>query len=373
MRKLLALLFIILIPVNVYGEQLPINAQSAVVIDASNGRILWGRNEHKPMAMASTTKIMTAIITLENSNIKDVVTVGKNPTLAPKVKMNLVKDEEITLEQLLYALLMQSSNDAAVAIAEYVGGSVDNFCKMMNDKAIEIGCKDTFFETPNGLDKGNHHSTAYDMALIGAYAIKNDEFIRISNTQKVHFKTNKNVYDINNKNQFLNSYSGAIGIKTGFTGKAGHCFVGAVKRGDITLVSTALACGWGASGKAKKWSDTKKLMDYACDNYAIYSITANNIKADVAKSKTTQTHIIPDGYIEVLLKKDKSENIDFKPNIENPLTAPIHKGDKLGEVNVVVDGYNVGSIDMIATENIEENSFRVHFEKIYKGWLKLIC
>lgn len=373
MKKLLALFFTILFVVPASAEELKLNAQAAVLIDANTGRVLYGVNENEPKAMASTTKIMTAIIALENANIKDKVTVGKNPTLAPKVKMNLSQGEELTLEQLMYALLMQSSNDAAVAIAEYVGGSVDNFCDMMNKKAVELGCRDTFFETPNGLDKGNHHSTAYDMALIGSYAIKNSEFVRISNTQNVHFRSNKRVYDITNKNQFLNSYNGALGIKTGFTGKAGHCFAGAAKRGDITLVSTVLACGWGQSGKSKKWADTKSLMDYGFENYDIYSIEGKAVRADVDKSKTTKTTLLPDGFTEVLLKKDKSEEITFKENVESPLTAPVHRGDKVGILVVYADGYEVGRVNLVATEDIEENTLGHNFEKIYKGWLDMLC
>jgi serine-type D-ala-D-ala carboxypeptidase len=356
----------------VYAQDIDINAQSAVLIDADTGRILWGRDEHRAMAMASTTKIMTAIITIENCNLKDVVTVGKNPTLAPKVKMNLSVGEKITLEQLLYALLMQSSNDAAVAIAEYVSGDVDRFCQKMTEKARSIGCKDTLFETPNGLDKGNHHSTAYDMALIGAYAIKNSEFMRISNTKTVHFQTNKTTYDIVNKNQLLNTYQGAMGIKTGFTGKAGHCFVGAAKRGNVTLISTVLACGWGSSGKAKKWSDTKKLLDYGFNNYEVYSVIGQPFSADVINSKKTSINVEPDGFIELLLKKDKSEKIDFVRKIETPVTAPVHKGDKLGELVIMAEGFECGRINVIASEDIEENNFRINFEKIYFKWLKLI-
>lgn len=375
MKKLLALLyvFVILINQNIFAAEPEVNSLSAVLIDASTGRVLWGKDYEKPMAMASTTKIMTAIIALENCNIKDTVTVSKNATLAPKVKMNLNEGEEITLEQLLYALLMQSSNDAAVAIAEYVCGDVDTFCAKMTQKAKELGCKDTYFETPNGLDKGNHHSTAYDMALIGAYAIKNDEFIRISNTQSVSFQTNKSTYNINNKNQLLGSYNGAIGIKTGFTGKAGHCFVGAAKRGDITLVSVVLASGWGQSGKAKKWSDTRKILDYGFENYDIYSVEAEPVRLKVERSKDTETIAVPEKYVEVLMKKDKSDNIEIKNAVPDMLTAPINKGDAIGSAEIYINGTLVGSTQLTATEDIEENSFEINFDKIFKGWLKSIC
>lgn len=372
MKKLLALFFALIMCQSVYAD-VDVNAISAVLIDADTGRVLWGKDYEKPMAMASTTKIMTAILALENCNIKDKVTVSRNATLAPKVKMNLQTGEEITLEQLLYALLMQSSNDAAVAIAEYASGDVDTFCRQMTDKAKELGCKDTLFETPNGLDKGNHHSTAYDMALIGAYAIKNDEFIRISNTANVTFKTNKNTYNITNKNQLLNSYNGAIGIKTGFTGKAGHCFVGAAKRDSRTLISVVLASGWGQSGKAKKWSDTRKILDYGFENYKVYSIKGENVSINVNKSKDTNTVIIPDGYVELLMKNDKSDKISFKHIVPENITAPLYKGDCIGHTEVYVNDYKAGIINLVATEDIAENSFEINFNKIFKDWLDLVC
>lgn len=375
MKKLLALFFTILMCTNICAEEIQnINAQSAVLIDADTGRVLWGRDYEKPMAMASTTKIMTAIIALENGNLDDVVTVGHNPTLAPKVKMNLREGEQITLRQLMYALLMQSSNDAAVAIAEHISGSAEAFCKTMTDKAIEIGCKDTLFETPNGLDKGNHHSTAYDMALIGAYAIKNPEFIKISNTRNIAFTTNKNSYNITNKNQLLDSYSGAIGIKTGFTGKAGHCFAGAAKRGDITLVSVVLASGWGPSGKAKKWADTKKILDYGFDNYGIYSFEIPSVNVAVDKSKTTETVSVPeDKYIQLLVKKDKSDNIEFKNIVPEKITAPVTSGNTVGITEIYCNDMLVGKTNLLATEDIEENSVKINFDKVIKGWLNLVC
>ena len=151
-------------------------AKSAVLIDAETGRILWGKNENEPLAMASTTKIMTAILAIEEGNLNDTVAVSKKATKAPPVKMFLKEGEEIKLKELLYALMMQSSNDAAVAIAEHISGDVEIFCNMMTEKAKQLGAKNTVFKTPNGLDSGDHHSTAYDMALIARYALKNKTF-----------------------------------------------------------------------------------------------------------------------------------------------------------------------------------------------------
>lgn len=375
MLKKMIFFMCLMFSVNCYGaDNTPdVNALSAVLIDADTGRVLWGKNENEPMAMASTTKIMTAIITLENADIQDKVTVSKNATLAPPVKMHLQQGEELTLEQLLYALLMQSSNDAAVAIAEKVGGSVENFCQMMNKKAIELGCTDTEFVTPNGLDKGNHHSTAKDMALIGAYAIKNEEFIRISNTQNVSFTSNKKNYSIVNKNQLLNSYNGAIGIKTGFTGKAGHCFVGAAKRGDVTLVSVVLASGWGTAGKAKKWSDTREILNYGFDNYKKYSIIGDNTDICVDKAKVSKTVLEYKNSVELLLNENERNSIKFENSVPDMIEAPINAGDKIGVGKIYIGNEKVAEVDIIATESIEKHSLGNSFNKIIKDWIKLVC
>lgn len=375
MFKKWVFVFCMFFTVNCWGsEKEPdVNALSAVLIDADTGRVLWGKNENEPMAMASTTKIMTAIVTLENADINEKVTVSKNATLAPQVKMNLQEGEELTLEQLLYALLMQSSNDAAVAIAEKVGGSVENFCAMMNKKAKELGCKDTEFVTPNGLDKGNHHSTAYDMAIIGAYAIRNDEFIRISNTKNISFTSNKKNYSIVNKNQLLNSYEGAIGIKTGFTGKAGHCFVGAAKRGDVTLVSVVLASGWGTAGKANKWTDTREILNYGFDNYKKYSIIGDKADICVDKAKVNKTTLKYENSIKLLMKESERDNITFKNNLPEMIEAPVRKGEKIGTGEVYLRDLKVGQVNLIATESIEKHSLGNSFDKIIKEWLKFVC
>lgn len=375
MLKKLIFIFCLIFTVNCYGEDIKpqVNALSAVLIDGDTGRILWGKNEDAPMAMASTTKIMTAIVTLENADISRKTTISKNATLAPPVKMYLQQGEVLTLEQLLYALLMQSSNDAAVAIAEDVGGNVENFCKMMNKKAKELGCIDTEFVTPNGLDKGNHHSTAYDMALIGAYAIKNSEFIKISNTKNISFSSNKKTYSIVNKNQLLNSYNGAIGIKTGFTGKAGHCFVGAAKRGNVTLVSVVLASGWGTAGKAKKWSDTVKILNYGFDNYKKYSIIGDNIDVCVDKAKVNKTVLKYKNSVELLLNENEKNEIMFKNNVPPIIEAPIYKNSKIGIGEVYIGNYKAAEIDIIASENISKHSLGNSFNKIIEDWIKLIC
>ncbi|MCL2415667.1 MAG: D-alanyl-D-alanine carboxypeptidase, partial [Defluviitaleaceae bacterium] len=231
-------------------------AQGAILMDFETGRVLWEKNAHEPMAMASTTKIMTAILAIELGNLKDEVVVSRRAEIAPRVKMYLRKGEIIALGDLLHALMLQSSNDAAVAIAEHIGGDVENFCIMMTAKAKEIGAENTVFETPNGLDGENHHSTAYDMALIARYALQNPKFNELINTPQTEVKSSRATYNIINKNRLLREFDGANGVKTGYTGKAGHCFVGSALRDEMQLISVAFACGWGQRGKEQKWIDT---------------------------------------------------------------------------------------------------------------------
>ena len=243
-------------------------AQGAALIDGKTGRLLWGKNADAPLAMASTTKIMTAILVLEQASLTEVVTISKNAAQQPKVHMSLQEGEQWQAGALLSAMLLRSYNDAAVALAEQVSGDVPKFCAEMTKKAKEIGARDTVFGSPNGLDSHltaeQHHSTAYDMALIGAYALENETFREIIAQQEIHVSdlTGGHPCSVTNADRFLQEYSGALGIKTGYTNRAGHCFVGAAERDGVRLVSAVLGSGWGDAGKQKKWTDTKALPDW---------------------------------------------------------------------------------------------------------------
>ena len=366
--------FILLINIVVLAEEPKVNAISAVVVDGDTGRILWGKNENKPMAMASTTKIMTALVALENSDITKETTVSKNATLASPVKMHLSVGEKMTIEQLLYAMMLQSYNDSAVAVAEAVSGSVEKFCAMMNEKAKEIGCNDTVFETPNGLDKGNHHSTAEDMSKIGVYALKNQKLMEIMNTRNYTFKSSKTTYSFVNKDRLLSEYEGAIGMKTGFTGKAGHCFVGAANRENITLVSVVLASGWGTAGKSRKWIDTKALLNYGFNNYKKYSIIDGSEKMNVPIDKAEKeiVELKYDDSVDLLLSENEKANLTIENELPQNVTAPINYGDSVGVGKIYTGNTLLKTVKIISAENIEKIGVEYNIKKLINQWLKLV-
>lgn len=366
--------FILLFNIAVLAEEPKVNAISAVVVDGDTGRILWGKNENKPMAMASTTKIMTALVALENSDITKETTVSKNATLASPVKMHLAVGEKLTIEQLLYAMMLQSYNDSAVAVAEAVGGSVEKFCTMMNEKAKEIGCSDTVFETPNGLDKGNHHSTAEDMSKIGVYALKNQNLMKIMNTRDYTFKSSKTTYSFVNKDRLLSEYEGAIGMKTGFTGKAGHCFVGAANRGDITLVSVVLASGWGTAGKSRKWIDTKALLNYGFNNYKKYSIINGSEKMNISIDKAEKeiAELKYEDSVDLLLSENEKANLKIENELPQNITAPINYGDSVGIGKIYTGNTLLKIVKIISAENIEKIGVEYNIKKLINQWLKLV-
>lgn len=360
--------------VPVYGEaQKPeVGAAAAILMDAETGRVLWSKNADEPLSMASTTKIMTATLALESGRLEETVTVSKKAAVAPEVKMHLSTGEKIRLRDLLYALMLESSNDAAIAIAEHLGGSVELFCAQMTEKAKDIGAKDTLFETPNGLDAGNHHSTAYDMAMIARYALTVPGFIELTNTPTASFASDRRSYSMTNHNRLLHEYKGANGVKTGFTGRAGHCFVGAAKRGDMQLISVVLASGWGDRGKAKKWSDTKTILDYGFNHYAYETILT--LGDDAGEMPVTRSRSGPVGYIYndgLRLPMNQTDNEEVKIELVVPpsIPAPVKCGDTAGTAKVYIGGQLYGEIALSFNGDADRHDLKTSLEKVLDAWL----
>jgi len=335
-------------------EGTDIYAKYALLMDADNRRVLFEKQGYEKVPMASTTKIMTLLVVLENANLEDVVTVSEHAASMPDVQLNIKTNEQYILKDLLYSLMLESHNDTAVAIAEHVGGSVEGFAVMMNEKAKELGAYDTNFVTPNGLDAKEHYTTAYDLALIASYAITNQQFLDIiqTRTYSFHEQTTGKHFTVNNKDRFLDSYDGAIGIKTGFTNDAGYCFVGAAKRDDKTFVSVVLACGW-PPNKTYKWKDTTKMMDYGMQNYANKEILKKGTtfqKIEVLDSIENES-ITPYVNESVALLLSEKDHVQFDVKLPVTLKAPIKKGETLGEITILVNDEKYKVLPLYSKEN----------------------
>lgn len=365
-------------------------ALSACLMDAESGRILFGKEEETRRANASTTKIMTLILTLENADLSEVVTVSDYASRQPDVQLNAKKDEQFYLQDLCYSLMLESHNDSAVAIAEHVAGSVEEFAAKMNEKASEIGCTNTYFLTPNGLDEkdehGFHGTTAADLAKILSYCImrspKRDAFLEITQTPSYSFSNLEGTrqFSCNNHNAFLQMMEGALTGKTGFTGDAGYCYVGALKRDDRIFVVALLGCGW-PNNKGYKWSDTKKLMQYGIDHYKRVELAGIPIpeeaEEEIPVSDAKTQYIEEIMYAEVAVdqpRADEAQTVllrdDEKLEVEcvckDSLEAPVSAGQRVGSVRYILDG-KVLREDYIRLKNtIERSDFLWKLRQIWQ-------
>ncbi len=375
MKKFISLfmsfLFVLSAALPTWGEELEENqlyAKAAVLMDGENGRVLYGKNQNQSMPMASTTKIMTCIIALEYGNLDDVVTVSAYAASMPKVHLGIREGEQYYLRDLLYSLMLESHNDVAVAIAEHIGGSVEGFSRLMNQKARDLGAYDTNFVTPNGLDAEGHYTTAVDLANIARYGISLPEFIEITNTASYSFQSvdQKRQFQVSNKNAFLTQMEGAIGVKTGFTGNAGYCFVGAVQRNEKTFISVVLASGW-PPNRNYKWSDTKELMKYGLENYEEKEVlNAESYKLEAIPvlhgTDCQEEKVEIRSGLSMLLSA--SDQIEFKTELPEKLEAPVEKDAIVGRLIVEVNGEEYRSFPVFATKSVERVSFSYYFKKV---------
>lgn len=346
-------------------------ARNALLMDASNHRVLYEKSGYDKVPMASTTKIMTLLIAIENGNLNDLVKVSKYAASMPNVQLGINEGEEYRLNDLLYSLMLESHNDVAVAIAEHIGGSVENFAFLMNKKAKELGAFNTNFVTPNGLDASDHYTTAFDLGVITSYAIQNNKFCEIINEKSYSFHEQKKgrVFTVNNKNRFLNMYKDAIGVKTGFTGNAGYCFVGAIKQSDKCFVSVVLGCGW-PPHKNYKWKDTRKLMDYGLQNFHRKEIVKKGTSFQKIKVEQSIGNISVTPYvkksIDLLLKSN--EVVTFEIKVPQILTAPLKKEEVIGKLIIKIDGKNYKILPLHSKEEAKLVTYRYWLEKIIKKY-----
>lgn len=377
------------------GENL--YALSAVLMDGENGRVLYGKEAYKGRPNASTTKVMTCILALELAKGDDYVQVSGNAASQPQTRLGMREGQQFYLEDLLYSLMLKSHNDSAVAIAEHIGGSVEGFAEKMNEKAKELGCKDTHFVTPNGLDGedegGIHHTTARDLALIMAYAIKNATFVHITQTRDYTFTdiSGKKHYSVHNTNAFLDMETGVISGKTGFTGNAGYCYVCAVRQDERLFIVALLGCGW-PGNKNYKWSDTKKLLSYGRENYQYVMLPelpqlpeipvteAAPGKEDPYPQKSDRSGYPPKQVMlkihAVLSEKDrekryllkKTETITWETELPDKLPAPIQKNQKISTLHAKLNGKELLSCLVTADDKIDRITYKWYVDKVFKDY-----
>lgn len=372
-------------------------ALSAVLMDGETGRVLYGKEAYKGRPNASTTKVMTCILALELAKGDDYVQVSENAASQPQTRLGMREGQQFYLEDLLYSLMLKSHNDSAVAIAEHIGGSVEGFAEKMNEKAKELGCKDTHFVTPNGLDGedegGIHHTTARDLALIMAYAIKNATFVHITQTRDYTFTdiSGKKHYSVHNTNAFLDMETGVISGKTGFTGNAGYCYVCAVRQDERLFIVALLGCGW-PGNKNYKWSDTKKLLSYGRENYQYVMLPelpqlpeipvteAAPGKEDPYPQKSDRSGYPPKQVMlkihAVLSEKDrekryllkKTETITWETELPDKLPAPIQKNQKISTLHAKLNGKELLSCLVTADDKIDRITYKWYVDKVFKDY-----
>ena len=350
-------------------------ALSAVLMDGESGRILYEKDGETPRPNASTTKVMTCILALENGAGDDYVMVSDKAAAQPDVQLGMREGEQYYLEDLLYSLMLMSHNDTAVAIAEHIGGSTEGFAGMMNEKAKEIGCTDTYFITPNGLDaedeKGVHHTTARDLALIMRYAIRSETFLKITQTREYSFTDldEKREFSVHNTNALLTMTDGVLSGKTGFTGDAGYCYVCACEKDEKTFVVSLLGCGW-PNNKGYKWKDSVKLLDYGEDNFDYEKFWKElkfpevPVKDGVEKNSTFGDTAVVSGIPSVSEKEKnkkilmkKGEKISCRLEMLEKLQAPVKKGNRIGTLIYSLGEEELASYPVLADRNVEKVSY----------------
>lgn len=366
-------------------------AQSACLLDGDSGRVLFEKAGFDKKANASTTKILTCIVTLENGNLEDVVTISKYAAKQPDVQLNAQSGEQFKLKNLLLSLMLESHNDSAVAIAEHIGGSVEGFAAMMNQKAMDIGCTQSHFVTPNGLDgtdnQGEHGTTAVELAKIMRYCIKESpkaaEFLEITRTPAASFanEAGSRTFSVVNHNRFLSMMEGVLSGKTGFTNKAGYCYVCALEREGRTFIVSLLGCGW-PNHKTYKWSDTQKLMQYGIDNYQYAEVLEKDktfppvyVENGIPKSENLKEDAyVPlaidfenDSSLSVLLKSNEVVNVAYK--VPDTLEAPLDAGQVVGKVTYQLNEEVLKEYNICVTEPVEKLSFGWCLRKIFNRFL----
>ena len=352
-------------------EEPKLNARVGLIFDRNSKTILYEKNGLKQVPMASTTKIMTAIVVLENSNLNDIVTISKKSAGTGGSRLGLKANDKITVHDLLYGLMLKSGNDAAVALAEHVGGGIEGFVDLMNKKASEMGLVNSHFVTPHGLDQDKHYTTAYELACMADYALNIPKFKEIVNSKSYNITINARSSLIGNTNELLGSLNGVYGVKTGFTNGAGRCLVTACKRDNLDIITVVL----GADTKKIRTLDSIKLIEYAYKNYEVIDIEKNikeqfenwkylnekRIYINKAKQKNINLEIENLDYSKIAVKKTEIDNVKIEINSLYYLEAPVEEGKIIGNAKVQINEKTIANLNIKNNQTIEKKGIFDYF------------
>lgn len=350
---LLLLLWLLIFTVDANANQPTITGEAAILMDAHTGQILYQKNIHQQMHPASTTKMLTALIALQEGELDELVTVGAGTNTIEGSTLWLQQGEQLTLEDLLYALMLKSANDAAVVIAQHLAGSVDNFCQLMNAAARQWGAKSSNFVNPHGLTDEAHYTTAYDLAMIARQAVQNKKLVEISSTEnKTIDRGNPDDFKfLINHNRLLWKYDGAIGIKTGYTSAAQQCLVAAARRDNRELITVVLK-----SQGQDIWQDTTALLDYGFNNFKLIKLLSKGelLGETVAKHSKQSIPLIANEDIYYSCAVNHQPNITRKVNLDSPV-APVSRGAVLGRLELYDGQQKLDTINVLSNTDVKRS------------------
>ena len=355
-NKILFCIFVIIFSfnININAKDLNITSPAAIVMETSTGRILYSKNERSKRKIASTTKLMTAMVAIDNCNLEDMVEVSKNAAAVGGSEVGIKAGDKITLKALLYGLMLESGNDCAVAIAEHVSGSQEEFAKLMNKKALKIGAKDTCYTNAHGLDTEDNHCTAYDLALIACEVLKYPDILNIMGTEQINIKMGDTTKYLANTNRLLRNYEYCIGGKTGFTNGANRCIVTFAKKEDMQIVTVVL----GSETTDIRFSECRKLMEYGINTYSLVDISEYMnwyINIPVYKGAINNYEKYITENMVVPLKEGELEQIYVKQTILPVIRTPMYKGNILGDIAMYIGEEKIYETEVILDRDLKKN------------------
>ena len=346
------------------------NSRRYIVYDRISKSMIIGKNEDVKSAMASTTKIMTTIVILEKADLNEKVTVSAKAGGTGGSRLGLKRGDKASVRDLLYGLMLRSGNDAAVALAEHVGGSVKGFAELMNEKAIELGLTNTHFVTPHGLDDANHYTTALELAKLTDYAMNNETFAKIVGTKSTTIYINNQSRQINNTNELLGVLNGVVGVKTGFTNNAGRCLVTETKRNNMDIITIVL----GADTKKDRTKDSVNLIEYTFSKYKMYNLeeqiieefnkwkNINEKRILIIKGKTSNPKLALGAIEKATIPICDNDKIEYSINALTEVEAPVEQWNVMGTLTVKLNGEILENIDIVNVNEVQKRDWKDYFK-----------